>query len=298
MVPIRVEQLTKRYGARLGVERVSFEVREGSLFGFLGPNGAGKSTTIRVLMGLLRPSGGRARVLGRDCGRESHRINEELGYLPGDLRLYPWLTLRQALRMFGRVRRRDLTAEGDRLAGAFDLESNVPAHAMSRGMRQKLGIILALAHRPRLLILDEPTTGLDPLMQRALYTQLRAFAAEGGTVFFSSHTLSEVEALCDRVVILRDGRVAADEALESLRARARRAVTVRWNTSADCGERPVPRFLRLQDRRGRDWHASLVGPTTELIAWAAGQPIEDLSVEPPDLAALFEGYYVEAGAGA
>ena len=288
MSVIVVKQLTKRYGRRVGVANLNLNVSEGSIFGFLGPNGAGKTTTIRVLLGLLKPSEGAAAIFGLDCWRQSHLINAEVGYLPGDLRLYPWLTCERALNIFGQIRERDLTDAGRALASDLDLDPDVPVRDMSRGMRQKLGLILALAHRPKLLILDEPTASLDPLMQDKLYDHLRALAADGHTIFFSSHTLSEVEHLCDRVAILREGRLVVDETLDALRGRAKRVVTIRWHE----GDVPKPPgSLDVYERRDRQWHASLTGSVMELVRWSAGQPIEDLSIGQPDLTMLFQQYY-------
>jgi ABC-2 type transport system ATP-binding protein len=293
---VAVERLTRRYGRRVGVERVSFAVPEGSLFGFLGPNGSGKTTTIRVLLGLLKASEGTARVFGRDCWRESPRIKADLGYLPGDLRLYSWLSCREAMRLFGRVRGRDLSPAGLALAEQFELDPDLCVRAMSHGMRQKLGLILALAHRPRLLVLDEPTTGLDPLVQETLFRHLRALVADGHTVFFSSHTLSEVERLCGRVAILRDGRLMASERLAALKARAPRVVRIRWQAGADAGHRPSPPFLDVHQRRDREWEATLTGEAMDLVRWSAGQPIEDLSIGQPDLARVFQQYYADSEA--
>jgi ABC-2 type transport system ATP-binding protein len=287
---IFTESLTRRYGRRIGIEAMSLAVPEGSLFGFLGPNGAGKTTTIRVLLGFLRPTRGRASVFGLDCWRGSSRIKAEVGYLPGDLRLYPWMNGADALRLFGSIRRRDLEREGCELAERFDLDLAVRVRNMSRGMRQKLGLILAMAHRPRLLVLDEPTASLDPLMQEQLRLHLRALAGAGHTIFFSSHTLSEVEQLCDRVAILREGRLVADATLDELRRRSRREVMIRWKNRADAAQEPPP-FLELQKRDGENWTCLLAGPATDLVRWAASQPIEDLAIGRPDLDALFRQYY-------
>jgi ABC-2 type transport system ATP-binding protein len=287
---IVTESLTRRYGRRIGIEEVCLSVPEGQLFGFLGPNGAGKTTAIRVLLGFLRPTSGCARVLGLDCWRDSARIKAEVGYLPGDLRLYPWMNGAEALRLFGSIRRRDLMPEGRQLAETFDLDLGVKVRRMSRGMRQKLGLILAMAHRPRLLVLDEPTASLDPLMQERLRVLLRALARAGHTVFFSSHTLSDVEQLCDRVAILRQGRLVADTSLEELRRRSRREVTIRWKNRADAQQAPPP-FLELQARDGETWACLLAGHATELIHWASNLPIEDLSIGRPDLEAIFQRYY-------
>jgi ABC-2 type transport system ATP-binding protein len=286
---IDTDRLSKHYGRRVGVETLSLAVGEGCLFGFLGPNGSGKTTTIRLLMGLLRADGGRAKIFGKDCWRQGRRLRAEIGYLPGDLRLYPSLNCRSALRIFGAARRRDLAAAGAELAEAFGLDPLVPVRKMSRGMVQKLGLVLALAHRPRLLILDEPTASLDPLVQETLYRRLRLLVDSGCTVFFSSHTLGEVERLCDQVAILRDGRLAIADSLDALRARAARVVTIRWQL--DAGIPAVPSFLTIDQRSERLWHATLVGPVMDLVRWSAGQAIEDLTIGLPDLGRLFQQFY-------
>ncbi|MHC4421344.1 MAG: ABC transporter ATP-binding protein [Planctomycetota bacterium] len=288
---IVAEQLTRRYGRRVGMEQVNLQVPEGILFGFLGPNGAGKTTTIRVLLGFLRPSSGRATVFGLDCWRDSHRLKADVGYLPGDLRLYSPMTGEDHLRICGAVRRHDMLTPGTALAERFALDLRVPVRKMSRGMRQKLGLVLALAHRPRLLILDEPTASLDPLMRDQLIGHLKQMAAEGHTVFFSSHTLSEVERLCDRVAILREGRLVADRALDALRGEARRRVTILWAADARPEAIDAPPFLAIDERRDRRWQGSLTGPVPQLIRWLHDRPIEDLAIGHPDLDSLFRRYY-------
>ncbi len=291
MSVIVTERLTKRYGRRVGIDGLSLSVPEGSLFGFLGPNGSGKTTTIRILLGFLAPGGGSASVFGRDCWRESHIIKADVGYVPGDLRLYPRLTGREALKLFENFRRRDMRTHGLQLAGEFDLDPDLRVRKMSRGMRQKLGLILALAHQPQLLVLDEPTSALDPLMQAKLNGHLRGLASAGHTVFFSSHTLSEVEELCDRVAILRQGSLVADESLAALRARANRTVVLRWQNHGAVDGTRIPTFLEVNERRGLEWHATLTGDVMELVRWSSHQPLADISIGQPDLTAVFQRYY-------
>jgi ABC-2 type transport system ATP-binding protein len=244
-----------------------------------------------VLLGLLRPDAGWARIFGMDCWREGHRLKAEVGYVPADLRLYPWLTCRNLLRIIGRMRGRDVWSEGEALCADFELELDVPVRHMSRGMRQKLGLVLAMSPQPRLLILDEPSTGLDPLIQDRLYQRLRSLAGRGHTVFFSSHTLSEVEALCDSVGILRAGRLVENATLESLRRRARRTVTITWQDGAAGHGAEPPAFLSGCVRAGVRWEATLTGTTVEMLQWCAGRPVADLAVGRPDLASVFRGYY-------
>jgi ABC-2 type transport system ATP-binding protein len=291
MSVIATQQLSKRYGRRLGLDSADLNVGEGEIFGFLGANGAGKTTAIRLLLGFLRPSHGRATTFGLDCWRDSARIKRDVGYLPGDLRLYPWLTAQRALNIVGRVRGQDLRARGADLARRFQLEMDLRVRRMSRGTRQKLGLIMALAHTPRLLVLDEPTSGLDPVMQSVLASTLRELACAGHTVFFSSHTLREVETLCDRVAVVRQGRVIADEKLESLRSRARRSVELVFADEAAAARAVLPEFLRAQRRDGRKLHCELEGPATPLARWAAGQPLADITISRPDLEALFRQFY-------
>ena len=288
---IRAQDLRRTYGERVGVDSIDLRVGSGTIFGFLGPNGAGKTTTIRILLGFLRPSGGSAQVLGLDCWRDSHRIKRDVGYLPSDLRLYDWMTAESALSVVGRVRGMELSKAGLALAERFELEPDVRVRAMSRGTRQKLGIVLALAHEPRLLVLDEPTSGLDPLMQDELARALRERAAAGCTVFFSSHTLSEVESICDRVAIVRRGRIVEDEGLEELRRRALRTVELRFASAEACARAEPPAVLTSVTRGERSWRGELDGPAGVLREWLARQEVEDFSVSPPDLEALFRGFY-------
>jgi len=288
---ITTERLSKHYGRRVGVDAVDLAIPEGDIFGFLGPNGAGKTTAIRLLLGFLKPTAGRAKIFGLDCWTESSRIKREVGYLPGDLRLYPWMTLGSALKVFGQIRGVDLSTAGGELAERFRLEGDLRVRKMSRGTRQKLGLVLALAHQPRLVILDEPTSGLDPLVQQELAECLRELASRGHTVFFSSHTLSDVEQLCDRIAMVREGRIVVDETLQTLRRRARRSVTLIFESNGSASRTDVPAFLEVQARSANQWRCELVGASRELVRWAATQPIEDLSVGPPDLESLFRKYY-------
>ena len=291
MTAIAIQNLTKCYGRSVGVENLDLTVAKGCIYGFLGPNGAGKTTTIRVLLGLLRPTSGSARIFDRNCWSASHVIKTDVGYMPGDVRLYPWLCCRNALSLFSAIRRLDLKAYGMELAEAFGLDPAVRVRDMSRGMRQKLGLILALAHRPKLLVLDEPTASLDPLMQQTLHSLLRGFASEGSAVFLSSHTLSEVDQLCDRVAILRRGRLVEESSLDDLRKRARRIVTIRWSDSSDTQPPEVPSFLEMLEQGDGRWTAALTSPVPELLRWVSKQRIEDLSISEPDLGRVFQTYY-------
>ena len=291
MSVICFEQLTHYYGRRRGIEDLSLEVGESALFGFLGPNGAGKTTTIRVLLGFLRATRGTAKVFGQDTRHDSKAIKREIGYLPGDVRLPPWMNGATALSIFGAVRGLDLKRSGRELAERFDLDLRVKVRAMSRGMRQKLAIILALAHSPRLLVLDEPTNSLDPLMQEALHKVLRQMAAAGHTIFFSSHSLSEVDQLCEHVAIVRDGKLVANESLATLRKRAGHDVTIRWKPDTHVLKLEPPSFLKLVRREGAEWQGVLEGPAHPLVEFLAGKPVEELTIARPNLESLFRRFY-------
>ena len=292
---IQTNQLTRAYGRNRGVTSLNLNVPQGSVYGFLGPNGAGKTTTIRVLLGFLKPTDGSASVLNQDCWRQGHTIKRDVGYLPGDLRLYPWMTGESALRWVGRVRKRDIITQGRELAEEFGLDLSRLVREMSRGTRQKLGLVLAMAHRPKLLILDEPTTSLDPIMQQRFQDRLRDWANKGHTVFFSSHTLGEVDRLCDRVAIVREGKLIREQPLASLRAEAGHCVTVRWHGRAGEDTQP-PDYLALTHRTESQWVGELKGPVDRFVSWLAGKAIADLEIGPPDLQTLFHHYY-ESGDG-
>jgi ABC-2 type transport system ATP-binding protein len=214
---ISTHGLTKHYGGHVALDDVDLEVRRGVLFGSLGPNGAGKTTTIRLLAGLLRPSAGRATVLGADVTRDRETVQRQIGYLPGDFVAYPELTAAEYLRHLGNLRGGVDRAYVERLAKRLDLDQRIGA--MSHGNRQKVGIVQALQHDPELLILDEPTQGLDPLVQREFLALLREARDAGRTVFLCSHVLSEVEAVADTVGILRQGRLVEVASVRELRRR-------------------------------------------------------------------------------
>ena len=296
MAILTTRNLGKRYGERVGIEQVDLTVESGTVFGFLGPNGAGKTTAIRLLLGFLRPTAGEARIFELDCWSRSHEIKRDTGYLPGDLRLYPWLNVRKALPILSAAHGRDLSAAGMALAERFGLDPETVVRKMSRGMRQKVGIVLALAHDPRLIVLDEPTSGLDPLVRLSLAELLRERAKRGITVFFSSHTLSEVEHLCDHVAIVRRGRIVADESLDALRGRARRRVELRFESETAAATTQPPAFLDLLERDGDRWLAELDGEAGELRRWLADRPVRDFTVGPPDLETIFHAYYRRDGA--
>ena len=291
MAILKTRELEKRYGNRVGVKDINLTVHPGTIFGFLGPNGAGKTTAIRLFLGFLKPTSGTAQILGLDCWKKSHRIKREVGYLAGDVRLYPWLTVRNAMPILSGARKRDLAQAGLLLAERFTLNPDKTVRKMSRGMRQKLGLILALAHPSKLIVLDEPTSGLDPLIRLSLAALLRERAAEGAAVFFSSHTLSEVEQLCDRVAIVRAGSIVTNESLDEMRSRARRRVEIRFETEVAARDVVTPDYLAFVSRNKDRWHAELSGEAGVLTQWLATQPVRDFTIGPPDLETIFHASY-------
>jgi len=273
---------------------VALRVPEGALFGFLGPNGAGKTTTIRILLGLLRATAGQATILAQDAWRAGPRLRRDTGYLPGDLRLYPQLTGRQTLEFLDAVRGSRSTDAIQRLARRFDLDLAKKVREYSRGMKQKLGLMQAMMHRPKLLILDEPTIALDPLVRETLFAELRDIAKQGSSVLFSSHTLSEVDQLCDWVGILRHGKLIEQAETSSLRARSVRRVEVAFKPGAP---RPasLPSGLKVtcqDDHRMVASHRGEVGP---LLDWIHECQVNDVSIEKPSLEDLFMTYYADDG---
>jgi beta-exotoxin I transport system ATP-binding protein len=286
--------LSKRYGSAVrALEDVSIEVHEGEIFGFLGPNGAGKSTMIRLLLGFLHPTSGRASVLGLDTERDTVEIRGRVGYLPGGIALYDTLTgvalLDYLVELYGRppVRRAELLDRLDLSAATLAR----PVRDYSRGMRQKIGIVQALQHDPELAILDEPSEGLDPLMQRAFYAILEELRAAGRTIFLSSHILSEVERVCDRVAIIRRGTIVALEDVRALLARRRRHVELRL---VDGAAAPVlagvPGVSRLEAHEGL-LSCELEGPVGPFLDALRGVGVADLTIEPAHLEEAFLELY-------
>jgi ABC-2 type transport system ATP-binding protein len=221
-VALQTEGLTKHYGRVVALDDLALVVNTGEVLGYLGPNGAGKTTTIRLLLGLIRPTGGRAEIFGLDAQRDKIAVHARVGYVPGEAALWPSLTGAETLHLLARVHGQTDVAYRDLLVKRFDFDPSRKVRAYSKGNRQKINLIAALASRADLLILDEPTAGLDPLMEQAFRESVLEAKDNGQTVFLSSHVLSEVEALCDRIAILREGRLAEIGTLAQMRHLSRR----------------------------------------------------------------------------
>lgn len=287
---ITTSDLTKYYGTVRGIDGVNLEVRQGEVFGFLGPNGAGKTTTIRILLDMIRPTRGSAQVFGLDLRRDSVQIRRRLGNLPGDVALYDTLRGIEVLKLLGSFRGPAGTRRVSELAERLDLDLSRTVRAYSHGMKQKLAIIQALMHDPELLILDEPTLGLDPLMQREFYSLVMEEKARGKTVFLSSHILPEVERVCDRVGIIREGRLVAVEEVESLKRRKRRKMELVLK------EEPSDAMLRLPGaqlirRDGRTLEYLVGGDIQTLLKQVATLPVQDTVFPEPTLEEAFMDFY-------
>jgi ABC-2 type transport system ATP-binding protein len=292
---IETQGLTKFYGAARGIEDVTMSVEPGEVFGFLGPNGAGKTTTIRTLLDLLHPTRGSARVFGLDSRRDSVAIRARLGNLPGDFGYGKGATGREALALLARLRGVTDLAWAEQLAGRFRADLERPLGQLSRGNRQKVGLILAVFHRPELLILDEPTSGLDPLMQEEFLALVREERERGCGVFLSSHELDEVERVCDRVGIIRGGRLIAVERISDLLGRAQRRVSVEFAEPVDADElRAIPGIADLSEEDGRvRFH--LGGDPGPLLKALAAHPVAEIEIAHPTLEEVFLTYYEEDG---
>jgi len=294
VAPISIAGLTKRYGRVPALSDLTVDVGAGEVFGFLGLNGAGKTTTIRLLLDLIRPTAGRAFVFGRDCRAESMTVRRSIGYLPGESAFYPDMTGEQVLRLMASVGGCAVDpAWRAQLLERFDLPPRDLTRRIrdySTGMKRKLAIVQAIQHDPPLLILDEPTEGLDPLMQEAFYELLRGLTARGRTVFLSSHVMSEVERVCDRVAVLRAGRLALLGSVEDLRALAPRQVKVTFTADVappgDLGGQVTATVVTP-----RSWSLEVRGPLGPLIERLAGLRLADVDVREPRLEDIVVRYY-------
>lgn len=291
MVPIALTGVTKVYRGGGGVRDLTLEVDWGEVFGFLGPNGAGKTTTIRLMLDLIRPQRGAVRLFGLDARRDAVAVHRRLGYLPGELALYERLSARETLAHVARLRGGPDEATVERWASELDLELDRPVRALSRGNRQKVGLVSAFMNEPDLLVLDEPTVGLDPLVQRTVHQRVREVAASGRTVFLSSHVLSEVAEVADRVGLIRDGRLVAIERVSDIRARALHVVDVRVGSTATLAALDALEGVTVRQRVDHGVRLEVVGGLNPLLATLAQLDVLDLSVHEPSLEDVFLSYY-------
>jgi ABC-2 type transport system ATP-binding protein len=284
---LQTDNLTKDYGRHRALDHLTMTVAAGEVFGLLGPNGSGKSTALRLMLGFLRPTAGTATILGHDCWHDSVAARGQVTYLPGELRLYENMTGRDLLRFLGQLRGQANPAKQERLASRFDIDLDRPLSQMSSGMKRKVALLQVLVPEAPLFILDEPTNTLDPTMRDILLDQIKQARAQGQAVLFSSHVLSEVEQVCDRVGILQSGRLVHLQKMSELREA--RLFHVRFGGAVP----ELPSLNGLSLRASHDHQATLEyrGSLPPLLDWLARQPVADLRVEPLGLGAIYHRYH-------
>ena len=287
---ITAENLVKYYGKTRGIGGLNLEVETGDFFGFIGPNGAGKSTTIRTLLGLISPTSGKAQVLGMDIGKNNRGILQRVGYLPSDTAFYNGMRVREILKLSADLRKKDCGKAADELCERLQLDRDRKVEDLSFGNRKKVGIVCALQHDPELLVLDEPTGGLDPLMQHEFFSILQERNRKGTTVFLSSHILSEIQRHCSRAAVIREGKIIACDSVDKLSESSARRVTLRGN-------------IRREDLpRCRDWKelgdaVSFLysGDINVLVRTLAKADIQDVTIAEPDLEEIVLHFYEKGG---
>ncbi|MBR4150700.1 MAG: ABC transporter ATP-binding protein [Firmicutes bacterium] len=291
MEAIKTSGLTKYYGKARGITGLDLAVEQGEFFGFIGPNGAGKSTTIRTLLGLIAPTSGSAQVLGKDIVKENTAILRETGYLPSEAMFYPGMRVRDILKFSADLRGRDCSAEAEKLCERLQLDTAAKAEELSFGNRKKVAIVCALQSMPSLLILDEPTGGLDPLMQHEFFEILRERNRGGATVFLSSHVLSEVQNNCTRAAVIREGKIIACGSVDALADSSAKCVSVTGSVSLDGLD-------GIRDLRENEGGASFLysGDMNRLIRRLGEGSVSDLNISEPDLEEIFMHYYGKDGA--
>lgn len=289
---IHITDLTKRYGKDRGIENINLQVGEGEIFGFIGPNGAGKSTTIRVLLNLLFPTSGEARIMGMDVVHNSKEIKLKTGYVPSDANAYPHMEAGEFLRYCGRFFSPDCNERRIKeLTELFEVDRKRKIGDLSMGNRKKISIIQSLLHEPELLIVDEPTTGLDPLMQARFFELLRSENRRGMTVFYSSHTLSDVQMLCKRVAIIREGRIIKVEEIETLRKRQLKKIFIEFGSAEENSITGLPGIESAPIVTNRSVRFLYSGEINQLLSVLGSRNIADMTVEEPSLEEIFMHYY-------
>ena len=282
--------LTKYYGKARGIAGVDLSVEEGEFFGFIGPNGAGKSTTIRTFLGLIKSTGGSARIFDQDIRTQRKDILSQVGYLPSETTFYSGMKVKDVIRLSADLRKKKCRKEARKLCERLELDTEKRVEELSFGNRKKVGIVCALQHKPRLCILDEPTSGLDPLMQREFFSILKERNEKGATIFLSSHILSEVQHYCNRAAIIREGQIVACDDMETL---ARTSVKrVRLEGFCDLEGLPGIRDMHVENNSVMFLYSGEIEPLLKRLVQA---PVRDLTITEPDLEEVFMHYYEKGG---
>ena len=287
---IETKKLTKYYGKARGIIDLDLRVEQGEFFGFIGPNGAGKSTTIRTLLGLISPTSGSAMLFGKDITTEKEAILQHIGYLPSEALFYQGMKVKDILKLSADLRKRDCTAEAALLCERLQLDISRKAEELSFGNRKKVAIVCALQHKPELLVLDEPTGGLDPLMQKEFFEILRERNQEGASILLSSHVLSEIQRNCTRAAIIRDGRIIACDSVDALSRTNAKRITVHGDVDLDS-------LSGVRDKKASEASVSFLysGDMNSLLRTLSSGRVQDLTVTEPDLEEVFLHYYEKEG---
>lgn len=287
---IELQQLTKTYGSARGINNLSFRVEEGEIFGFIGPNGAGKSTTIRTLLGLIYPTSGSAKIFGKDILLHGQEIKKEIGYLPSEVFYYDNMKVKDLLHYSASFYKKDCTKRMNELAALLELDVNKKIDDLSLGNKKKVGIVQGLLHEPRLIILDEPTSGLDPLMQQCFFELLLEENKKGATILFSSHILSEVQRLCHRVAIIKEGELVSLEKMSTLKANNYKRFKLEASTAVEESSFAIEGVTELviQDKEVSFMYK---GNLNAILRVIASIEIANLWIEEPDLEEIFMHYY-------
>ena len=289
---IDITGLSKTYGKARGIENINLSINEGEIFGFIGPNGAGKSTTIRILMNMIFPTGGSARIMGMDVIRDTKKIKSMVGYIPSDANAYSSMSVHEFLSYcihFHAVQNSEKRIA--ELAAMFELDLTRKISDLSLGNRKKVSIVQSILHSPRLLILDEPTTGLDPLMQSVFFDLLRSENKKGMTIFFSSHILSEVQILCKRVAIIKEGKIIKMEDIENLRKKQLKKVSIEFEDQVNAMSFNIPGIENVISGSGNILSFMYSGNINELTGFLSVKKINNLMIEEPSLDEIFLHYY-------
>jgi len=287
---IEIKNLTKTYGKARGISNISFNVEEGEIFGFIGPNGAGKSTTIRILLSLIYPDSGSAAIFGKDCIQFAPEIKKNIGYLPSEVFYYDNMKVKELLNYSASFYKKDCSKRMKELTDIMDLDLNKKIDDLSLGNKKKVGIVQGLLHEPKLIILDEPTSGLDPLMQQNFFELLKEENKKGATILFSSHILSEVQRLCNRVAIIKEGKIVTVEKISNLTENTYKKFKVETKAPLDATYFQISGVHNLEVK-GNVTSFIFKGNINEVMKKIAGVEIMNLWIEEPDLEEIFMHYY-------
>jgi ABC-2 type transport system ATP-binding protein len=288
---IKIQNLTKYYGKVTGIENLNLEVEEGEIFGFIGPNGAGKSTTIRTLLSLIYPTSGSASIFGKDVVKHAKDIKKDIGYIPGEVNYYENMSTMELLKYSADLYKIKAGNRIKELADIFEVELNRKIQDLSLGNKKKVSILQSLLHRPKLLILDEPTNGLDPLMQSRFFDVLREENRNGTTIFFSSHILTEVQKLCRKVAIIRDGCIIKEEDIKTLRSRQLKKVQVDFAHDVNGEVLSIDGVTELE-KKNHTYNFLFSGKINNLLKSIVDKDIVNLLIEEPSLEEIFMHYYI------